>query len=130
MVHPKQIPEPGDRLPTGEDATVQRIGTLLRCRLGGPPPGETWSGDDAAVVAMGGGAALLLTIDAVVEGVHVDLALVTLADVGWKALTVAVSDIGAMGGCPAHATVSVSAPGGTDVDALAGGIAEAAQHWS
>jgi thiamine-monophosphate kinase len=132
VVHPKQPPDNGDGSPTGEDAALERIGTRLKSRLGTPPPGETWSGDDAAVVVLPGrleSATLLLSTDAVVAGVHVDLSLVTLADVGWKALTVAVSDIGAMGGTPAHALVSVSAPPGTDLEELADGIAEAAQHW-
>jgi thiamine-monophosphate kinase len=70
-----------------------------------------------------------LTTDAVVAGVHFDLALVTLGDVGWKALSVAVSDIAAMGGTPAHALVSVGAEPGTDLDQIADGIAEASEAW-
>ncbi len=72
---------------------------------------------------------LVLSTDAVVAGVHVDLSLVTLADVGWKALTVAVSDIGAMGATPAHALVALGAEPGTDLEAVADGIAEAAERW-
>lgn len=122
----------GDRLPTGEDAVLQRIGSRLRSRLGAPPPGETWAGDDAAVLLAApgaGGPAILFTTDAVVEGVHVDLALVTHADVGWKALSVAVSDVAAMGGVPMGAVVTLGAPPGTDVDALVDGLAEAAERW-
>ena len=134
MPHPKQAPDKGDRFATGEDADLQRIRRRLKERLGTPPPGEIWSGtDDAAVVAAPGaaeGSALLLSTDAVVGGVHVDLLLVTLADVGWKALTVAVSDIAAMGGDPGHALVALSAPAGTDVDELAVGVAEAAERWA
>jgi thiamine-monophosphate kinase len=132
VVHPKQAPDKGDRLPTGEDAVLERIRTRLRAGIGSPPPGETWSGDDAAVVWTGEGAErsrLLLTTDAVVEGVHVDLGLVTLGDVGWKALTVAVSDIAAMGGVPTGAVVTLGGPSGTDADAVAEGIAEAAARW-
>jgi thiamine-monophosphate kinase len=132
VVHPKLPPERGDSSPTGEDAALERIGSRLKSRLGTPPPGETWSGDDAALVFVPGPDAaprLLLSTDAVVAGVHVDLAFVTLADVGWKALTVAVSDIAAMGGTPGHALVSVSAPPGIDLEELTDGIAEAAQRW-
>jgi thiamine-monophosphate kinase len=133
VVHPKQPPGQGDRSPTGEDAAIQRIGMLLKSRFGGPPPGETWSGDDAAVVSLPGVAgdhpSLLLTTDAVVAGVHIDLALVSLSDVGWKALTVAISDIAAMGGTPAHALVALGAPPGTDLDEIAEGIGEAAEQW-
>ncbi|MGH8996363.1 MAG: thiamine-phosphate kinase [Acidimicrobiales bacterium] len=133
MPHPKQPPDKGGRSPTGEDAELQRIGRRLKERQGGPPPGEIWSGDDAAVVAgpgADGSPVLLLTTDAVVGGVHVDLSLATLADVGWKALTVAVSDIAAMGGVPGRALVALSAPVGTDVDELAVGVAEAAERWA
>jgi len=72
---------------------------------------------------------LLLTTDAVVAGIHVDLSIVTLDDVGWKALTVAVSDIAAMGGTPGHAVVTLCAPPGTDVDEIARGVQAAAECW-
>ena len=81
--------------------------------LPAPPAGETWIGDDAAVVVppVGG---LLLTADLVVAGVHADLGLVDLADFGWKAVAVNVSDIAAMGGRPAYALVSVAGPVGVE----------------
>ena len=105
MAEPKPAPEvPGD-----EDAAIERIRTLTEALLGLPPPGELWLGDDAAVVLTGD--TLLLSCDAVVEGVHVDLEVCSLEDMGWKALTVAVSDIAAMGGSPAHALCTMSAPG-------------------
>lgn len=133
MVHPKQSPEEGDRSPTGEDAAIESIRNRLEGRFGDPPPGETWSGDDAAVVRAPpeerDRPSLLLTTDAVVAGVHFDLALITLSDVGWRALSVAVSDIAAMGGTPAHALVSVGAEPGTDLDQIADGIAEASEAW-
>ena len=105
----------------GEFAAIARI----RATLPAPPPGETWIGDDAAVV--GGG--LLLAADLVVVGVHFTTDT-PLADVGWKALTVNVSDIAAMGGRPGHALVSVAGPAGTDLDALYAGIGEAVEAWS
>jgi thiamine-monophosphate kinase len=72
---------------------------------------------------------MLFTTDAVVAGIHVDSSLMSASDMGWKALTTAVSDIGAMGGTPAHAVVTLCAPPGTDVDGLAEGIGEAAARW-
>ena len=90
------------------------------------PPGEIWIGDDAALVADSGGRPLLLATDLVVAGVHVDLDLCTVADLGFKAVMVTVSDLAAMGGRPDHLLVSVAAPPGTDLDGLGSGVAEAA----
>ncbi|HET6794932.1 MAG TPA: thiamine-phosphate kinase, partial [Acidimicrobiales bacterium] len=84
-----------------------------------------WVGDDAAVLRPPTGD-LLLAVDTVVAGVHADLALVGLDDLGWKALAVNVSDVAAMGGRPHRAVVSVGLPAGTDLDLLYEGLAEAA----
>lgn len=114
--------------PTSEDAVVQRIAAILEAGAGTGPPGEVWIGDDAAVVRAPAGS-LVLATDACVAGVHADLALVGLDDLGWKALTATISDIGAMGGRPLHAVVSVCVPPGTDVETLMTGVAEAAARW-
>ena len=98
---------------------------LLVRRLPPAPAGETWIGDDAAVVGDG----LLLAADVVVEGVHFDLSLVGLDDVGWKALAVNVSDIAAMGGRPGHALVTVVVPPGCDLDRLYDGLLDAAAEY-
>jgi thiamine-monophosphate kinase len=89
------------------------------------PPGEVRMGDDSAVVQAGEGP-LLLTVDTVVEGVHADLGLVGLDDLGWRAVSTAISDIAAMGGLADHLLVAVSAPPSTDVGFLYRGIAAAA----
>ena len=91
-----------------------------------PPPGEIWIGDDAALVMDSGGAPILLATDLVVAGVHVDLDLCTLSDLGFKAIMVTVSDLAAMGARPDHLLVSVAAPPGTDFELLASGMAQAA----
>jgi thiamine-monophosphate kinase len=72
---------------------------------------------------------LLLTADAVVAGVHFDLDLVDLDDVGWKALAVNLSDLAAMGGTPGHAVVTVVLPPGTDLERLYEGLGEAADRF-
>lgn len=110
---------------TGEFAVIEAIRSLLPS----PPDDELWIGDDAAAVRMPSSDAwLLLTADTVVGGVHADLALTGLDDLGWKAMAAAVSDIAAMGGEPARALVTVSAPSGTDVTLLYSGIASAASE--
>ncbi|HZQ27431.1 MAG TPA: thiamine-phosphate kinase [Acidimicrobiales bacterium] len=109
---------------TGEFEAIERFRQLLP----GPPAGETWIGDDAAlVVAPRGG--LLLAADLVVAGVHVDLDLVGLDDMGWKAMAVNVSDIAAMGGEPTHALVAVAAPPETDLHVVFRGIADAVEAY-
>jgi thiamine-monophosphate kinase len=112
---------------TGEFEVIAALQARFEAAAGrSPPPGEIWIGDDAALVADSGGRPLLLATDLVVAGVHVDLDLCTVADLGFKAVMVAVSDLAAMGGRPDHLLVSVAAPRGTDLDELGSGVAEAA----
>jgi thiamine-monophosphate kinase len=99
-----------------------------RMDRGRPPEGETWIGDDAAVVRRPEGGLALLSTDLVVAGVHVDLELSGLDDLGYKALMVTVSDLAAMGGRPDHVLVSIASPPGTDLDLLAEGVAQAAEE--
>ena len=111
----------------GEFEVIAALQARFEAAAGRPsPPGEIWIGDDAAVVADSGGAALLLATDLVVAGVHADLDLCTVADLGFKAVMVTVSDLAAMGGRPDHLLVSVAAPPGTDLEELGSGVAEAA----
>jgi thiamine-monophosphate kinase len=110
--------------PGGEREAIERI----RSRLPGPPAGETWIGDDAAVVAPPP-ESLLLTADLVVAGVHVDLDLMGIDDMGWKAMSANVSDIAAMGGRPLSALVSVAGPASTDLETLYEGLAAAAERY-
>lgn len=108
----------------GEFAAIARISLAL----GTPPESEVWAGDDTAVLR-GMGGPLLFAADAVVAGVHADLSLVDLADMGWKAVAVNVSDVAAMGGRPRAAVVTVSGPPDTDLDRLYEGIVEASRTY-
>jgi thiamine-monophosphate kinase len=114
--------------PRGEDAVVRRIAEVFERALGSPPPDEVWIGDDAAVVAAPAGR-LVFATDAVVAGVHADLSLTGLDDLGWKAITATLSDIGAVGGRPSYAVVDFCVPPGTDLVLLASGVAEASAEW-
>jgi len=114
-----------DHIGGGEWAAIERIRALLPS----PPANEIWIGDDAAAVAPPPAGPLLLAADLVVEGVHVDLALVGLDDLGWKAISVNVSDMAAMGGRPLHALVCVAGPPETDLGLLYTGIAAACQEY-
>lgn len=71
----------------------------------------TGIGDDAAVVSTPAGE-LLLTTDAVVDGVHFRSADERWYDIGWKCAVSNLSDIAAMGGVPDHALVTLGVPQG------------------
>jgi thiamine-monophosphate kinase len=103
-----------------EDELVERI----RGTLGGgiDPFGLR---DDAGVVEVPGGGSLLVSVDSVVAGVHFDLAWCTPADVGWKALMGALSDLAAMGARPVGAVVALCGPSGDVVLGVMDGVAEA-----
>lgn len=87
---------------TGEDALVARLLPLM------PSNGAlvTGPGDDCAVARSSGRRQLLLKTDCVVEGMHF-LPGTDPELIGRKALARAVSDIGAMGGMPLHALVTL-----------------------
>src|ERR1700740_2436237 len=99
----------------GEFAAIDAIRRSLRQV---PNDAQVWIGDDAAVLPPTGGDVLLLAVDAVVAGVHADLGLTGLSDLGWKAMAASMSDIAAMGADPAFALVSIAAPSGTDLGLL------------
>jgi thiamine-monophosphate kinase len=89
-------------------------------------------GDDCAVLAGDGGDYLLWTVDTLVEGVHFDLAYTSLFQLGWKSLTVNLSDIAAMGGTPGPALLALGWPPDRDrCGALefAAGLAQAARDY-
>ena len=78
---------------------------------------ELGSGDDAAVVRADDRA--VVSVDAVVEGVHFELGTHSYGDVGHKALATALSDLAAMGVGPGEAYVAIGIPDQTDPDRLA-----------
>jgi thiamine-monophosphate kinase len=83
-------------------------------------------GDDAAVLAPVRNQRLVVTTDAVVEGVHFSRATFAPADIGHKALAVNLSDLAAMAATPQWALLSLVLPGGwlvADVEGLVDGLA-------
>ena len=70
---------------------------------------------------------LVVTQDALVEGVHFRLDWISWRELGWRAAAVNLSDLAASGAEPAGLVVSLAAPGETNLDdvlALYEGIAE------
>jgi thiamine-monophosphate kinase len=104
-----------------EDEVVERI----RGTLGG---GIEALGrrDDAALVEAPGGGPLVVSVDSMVAGVHFDLSWCSPADVGWKALMGALSDLAAMGARPVGALVALCVPSGELALGVTEGVAAAA----
>ncbi len=119
-------PKLGHTPSRAEDETLERI----RQALGG---GIEAFGlrDDAGHVEVPESGSLVVSVDSVVEGVHVDLTWCSPNDVGWKALMGALSDLAAMGARPVGALIALCVPEGAGDGALAvqvmEGVAEAGE---
>ena len=74
-------------------------------------------GDDAAILRYGD-ATLAVTTDTLVEGVHFDLTYAPLQHLGYKAATVAFSDLYAMNVMPRQLLVSIAVSAKFSVEAL------------
>jgi len=89
-------------------------------------------GDDAAVIEPMRQRVEVLTVDALVEGVHFDRAFVPPDAIGHRALAVNLSDLAAMGAAPRLALLSMALPPSlplADFDAIVDGFARlAAEH--
>lgn len=84
-------------------------------------------GDDCAVLADG----TALTVDTMVEGVHFD-ERISPEDLGYKAVTVSVSDLAATGATPTWLLLALSAPRTVDAtwfEAIARGVGDACRTW-
>ena len=100
------------------------------------PPAPAWMvvgiGDDAAVVEPARNRLEVLSVDALVEGVHFDRAFTPPAAVGHRALAVNLSDLAAMGAAPRLALLSLALPAAlpiADFDQMISGLtALAARH--
>lgn len=113
----------------GEFGLIDRLTRVL-----GKPKGDdgiVGIGDDAAVWRVGD-EFVIATTDTMVEGVHFEVGRAPWADIGWKALATNVSDIGAMGGTPLFALVTLAIPpklAADDVELIYAGLAECAREY-
>jgi len=127
-MHPDTGAAPATVDALGEHAIIARI-----CERMGPAP--DWLlvdvGDDAAVYEPARNLAEVVTTDAIVDGVHVNRALVSAQEIGHRALAVNLSDLAAMGAAPRLATLSLALPADlpvTDLDDLVSGVLALAER--
>ena len=102
---------------TVADAGERELIARIRRRAPAAPAWVTVPiGDDAAVVEPLRHALVVLTTDALVEGVHFDRRLGSAADAGHRALAVNLSDLAAMGAEPRAALLSLMLPTALSLD--------------
>ena len=75
-------------------------------------------GDDSAIIELSDKESLLLTTDLLVEGIHFNLMYVPLKHLGYKAVSIGISDICAMNGTAEQITVSIAVSSKFPVEAL------------
>lgn len=112
-----------------EDELIAAIRKVLS---GAGPEVVVPVGDDAAVVRPGSGD-LVLTTDAMVEGVHFRLGQTSARDLGYKAIAVNLSDVAAMAGSPRYALCALTLSDAVDtawVMELFGGMREACDEFA
>jgi thiamine-monophosphate kinase len=75
-------------------------------------------GDDSAIIELSDKESILLTTDLLVEGIHFNLMYVPLKHLGYKAVSIGISDICAMNGKAEQITVSIAVSSKFPVEAL------------
>src|SRR5579884_2286536 len=111
----------------GEQGLIRR----LRERFYSPSA-RLGIGDDAAVVDVPTGMSVLYCSDLLAENVHFNRALHPADSLGYKAVAVNVSDIGAMGGVPKFLTLSIALTGDLElswIDTFLDGMARACEQF-
>ena len=100
----------------GAHETVSDLGEhqlieWLHSRIPSPPPWvKVELGDDAAVIEPKRNSSTVLTVDALIEGIHFDFSFIKPIDVGFKSLAASLSDLAAMGATPRVTLLSFALP--------------------
>ena len=114
----------------GEFALIDRIKSVV-----GTPDDEdllVGIGDDAAVYRIDDDRAHVITTDALIETVHFDRTFMPTIHLGFKAISVNVSDILAMNALPKYAVVSLGIPNNISVEMVEmfyRGVRKACEHY-
>jgi thiamine-monophosphate kinase len=104
--------------PTVADIGERALIAHIMARVSMPSWVEVGPGDDAAVVRPERGAFDVVTMDALVDGVHFDRRFVPADAIGHRALAVNLSDLAAMGATPRAALLSLVLPPTLDFSAF------------
>jgi thiamine-monophosphate kinase len=118
---------------TVSDLSEAELVARIQARLPSPPDWVVVGiGDDAAVVEPARNRLEVLSVDALIEGVHFDRAFTPAAAIGHRALAINLSDLAAMGAEPRLALLSLALPAALacdDFDEMIQGLAAlAARH--
>jgi thiamine-monophosphate kinase len=89
-------------------------------------------GDDAAVLAPPRGEQMVISVDTCIEHVHFERSWLSLAEIGYRAVTAALSDLAAMAASPSGVLLAIALPArdADDLMPLADGIADAVRAAS
>jgi len=126
-VKPEPSTTPNERPPASvSDVEERDLIARIQAQL---PARPDWLvvgiGDDAAVIEPERNRLEVLSVDAVVEGVHFDRRFTPPAAIGHRALAVNLSDLAAMGASPRLALLSMALPANLplpDFDAIVGSL--------
>src|SRR5438552_1072881 len=115
---------------TVSDLSELELIARIRERLPAPP---AWMvvgiGDDAAVIEPERNRLEVMSVDALVDGVHFDRAFTPPDAIGHRALAVNLSDLAAMGAAPRFVLLSLALPGAlpiSDFDGIVAGLTDLA----
>ncbi len=95
----------------GEFGLIRRIRELILAEGAQAEGVNLGIGDDTASFSASPGQEILITCDSVVEGRHYLPGRITARDLGRRAMDLNISDIGAMGGLPLYALISLGLRG-------------------
>lgn len=99
----------------GEFGLIDKISSDFQPKL---PTTLLGIGDDAAVIDISEREAMLVSTDMLIEGIHFNLMYMPLLHLGYKAVTVNLSDIVAMNAVPEQITVSIGLSSKFPVEAV------------
>ncbi len=113
MFEDKNNPKEIEQL--GEFGLIHHLTSQIKLKN---PTSVKGVGDDAAVIAPSKNKQIVVTTDMLVEGIHFDLIYTPFKHLGYKAVTVNLSDVYAMNAVPTQITVSIAVSNKISIEAL------------